>query len=43
VPALIINGKYRTSVSDAGGQEKMLELTDKLIAEERATAAPVLH
>lgn len=48
VPALIINGKYRTSVSDAGGQEQMLELTDKLIAEERATAvsapaAPVLH
>lgn len=46
VPALIINGKYRTSVSDAGDQEKMLELTDKLIAKERVTAAPaapVLH
>lgn len=40
VPALIINGKYRTSVGDAGGQEQMLELTDKLIAEERAAAVP---
>ncbi|MBU2478449.1 MAG: thiol:disulfide interchange protein DsbA/DsbL [Gammaproteobacteria bacterium] len=36
VPSLIVNGKYRTSAGDAGGQEQMLVVVDKLIAEERA-------
>lgn len=43
VPALVINGKYRTSASEAGSHENMLKVTDKLIAEERAagtTAKP---
>lgn len=35
VPALIINGKYRTSASEAGSHEGMLQVTDALIAEER--------
>lgn len=43
VPALVINGKYRTSASEAGSHENMLKVTDKLIAQERAagtTAKP---
>lgn len=36
VPALIINGKYRTSAAEAGSHEGMLKTADKLIARERA-------
>ena len=39
VPAIIIDGKYRTSVSLAGGHEKLLEVIDHLVnlaAEQRA-------
>lgn len=36
VPTLVINGKYRTSASEAGGHEGMLKAADKLIAKERA-------
>lgn len=36
VPTLVINGKYRTSASEAGSHEGMLHVTDQLIAKERA-------
>jgi thiol:disulfide interchange protein DsbA len=36
VPALIINGKYRTSASEAGSHEGMLKAADRLIEQERA-------
>jgi thiol:disulfide interchange protein DsbA len=36
VPSLIVNGKYRTSGSMAGGQQKMLQVVDYLIKQERA-------
>ena len=35
VPALVIDGKYRTSASQAGSHADMLEVTDALIARER--------
>ncbi len=43
VPALIINGKYRSSASEAGSHQAMLKVVDQLIEQERAaakTAAP---
>jgi len=42
-PTLVINGKYRTSASEAGSHEGMLKAANKLIEQERATlktAAP---
>jgi len=36
-PELVVNGKYRISVSMAGSQNKMLEIVQYLIAKERAT------
>jgi thiol:disulfide interchange protein DsbA len=36
VPRVIINGKYTTSVSDAGSHEAMFELIDELVATEHA-------
>ena len=41
VPAMIVNGKYRTSVGDAGGQDQMFALIDQLIAQERGAAKAV--
>ncbi len=44
VPTLIVNGKYRTSASLAGGNEQMLEVVDFLIDKERdaaKTSSPV--
>lgn len=35
VPSLVINGKYLTSGTHAGSFESMLEVTDKLIEQER--------
>lgn len=35
VPALVINGEYRTAGAAAGGQEEMLQVADYLIARER--------
>jgi len=35
VPSFIINGKYRTSVSTAGGEEKVFQLIEMLSAKER--------
>jgi len=35
VPALIINGKFRTSGSDAGGNENTIKVVDYLIKQER--------
>ena len=34
VPTVIINGKYRTTASDAGGYERLLELIDHLAGQE---------
>lgn len=39
VPALIVNGKYRTSARLAGGDKKMFEVVDFLVEKERAVAA----
>ena len=39
VPALIVNGKYRTSARLAGSNQKMLEVVDFLIEKERAALA----
>ena len=36
VPTIIINGKYRTSASQAGSNEKLIEVMDELIKKERA-------
>ena len=46
VPALIINGKYRTSPSQAGGQDQMLQVLNTLVGQEiaaksGASGAPV--
>ncbi len=38
VPLLIINGKYRTNATMAGGNEKMLEVVDFLVEQERKAA-----
>lgn len=38
VPTLVINGKYRTSASEAGGQKQMFEVMDYLIEKERKAA-----
>ena len=38
VPALIINGKYRTSAKMAGGNQQMFEVADFLVEQERKTA-----
>lgn len=35
-PEIVVNGKYRTSASQAGGQAEMLKVADFLIAQERA-------
>jgi len=34
VPAIVVNGKYRTSAGDAGGYDELIELIDELIARE---------
>lgn len=39
VPTLIVNGKYRTSATLAGGNEKMLQVVDYLIEKERKASA----
>lgn len=39
VPALIVNGKYRTSASTAGSHELMLKVVDNLVAQERDALA----
>jgi thiol:disulfide interchange protein DsbA len=36
VPAVIINGKFRTSPSQTGGQERMMEVLNALVAQEVA-------
>lgn len=38
-PELVVNGKYRVSASQAGGQAEMLKVVDFLIAQERAARA----
>jgi len=34
VPAIVVNGKYRTGAAEAGGYPKMLEVIDELVARE---------
>ena len=34
VPAIIVNGKYRTGAGEAGGYPKLMELIDELVARE---------
>ncbi|GLR12969.1 thiol:disulfide interchange protein DsbA/DsbL [Chitinimonas viridis] len=36
VPTFIVNGKYSTSVSQAGGEQQLFAILNKLIAQERA-------
>jgi len=36
VPAIVVNGKYRTGAAEAGGYTKMLEVIDELVAREAA-------
>lgn len=38
-PELVVNGKYRISAKDAGGQQQMLEVANYLIEKERAASA----
>ena len=38
VPAIVVNGKYVTSASQAGSTERMFEVIDSLIEKERAAA-----
>lgn len=40
VPAVIVNGKYRTSPSQTGGPEPMLEVLNTLVAQELAAKGP---
>lgn len=39
VPALIVNGKYRTTAQLAGGNHQMMEVVDYLTEQERSAAA----
>ena len=34
VPAMVVNGKFRTSSPEAGGMEEMLDVVDFLIQKE---------
>jgi thiol:disulfide interchange protein DsbA len=34
VPAVVVNGKYRTSPAQAGSREAMIKVMDQLIANE---------
>lgn len=34
VPAVVVNGKYRTSAADAGGYDELIELIDELTVRE---------
>ncbi|MGI9235858.1 MAG: thiol:disulfide interchange protein DsbA/DsbL [Woeseiaceae bacterium] len=34
VPAIVVNGKYRTAAGEAGGYPKLMELIDELVARE---------
>ena len=36
VPAIVVNGKYRTGGAEAGGHAKLLEVIDELVAREAA-------
>ena len=36
VPAVVVNGKYRTGASEAGGYPKLMELIDELTVREAA-------
>ena len=36
VPAIVVNGKYRTGAAEAGSYPKMLEVIDELVVRESA-------
>lgn len=38
-PTVVVNGKYRADVNSAGGQQKLVELIEFLVAKERAAKA----
>ena len=40
VPAFVVGGKYLTNVGDAGGEEQLFQVLDKLIGEERKALKP---
>jgi len=40
VPAFVVGGKYLTNVGDAGGEEQLFQVLDKLIDEERKALKP---
>jgi protein dithiol oxidoreductase (disulfide-forming) len=39
VPAVIVNGKYRTSATQTGGNAKLIEVIDHLVREEGGAGA----
>jgi len=43
VPTMIVNGKYRTTGTMAGGNQKMLQVVDFLIEKERNAASKQAH
>ena len=40
VPTFVVGGKYQTNVGDAGGEEQLFQVLDKLIGEERKALKP---
>ncbi len=40
VPAIVVNGKYRTSPSQTGGTDRFVEVLNELVAQEIAAKAP---
>jgi len=38
VPTVVVNGKYLSTVSMAGGHKQIIDLIDELIEKERAAA-----
>lgn len=42
VPSLVVNGKYRTSIGDAGGYENVITVVNYLVDRERGTPAPAV-
>jgi thiol:disulfide interchange protein DsbA len=39
VPTVVVNGKYSTGASLAGSNQKLIEVIDYLVAQERSLAA----
>jgi thiol:disulfide interchange protein DsbA len=43
VPTMIVNGKYRTTATMAGGNQQLLQVVDFLIQKERDAASKQAH